>query len=206
MDTRTKILSEASVLFSKMGIRSITMDYLAEHLGMSKRTIYENFKEKDEIVLHSLIMGLNEHSQMINRMIEESSNVIEAIYSIGKKSHEVMSQINPVFFHDLKKYYKNIYELLIEKGGVTSTDSNLMLLKKGINEGIFKKELNIELVNVFLQKIMEFFHDESTFYVAERFSKKDVLTSIIKPYLTGICTDKGVEILNKHEDLLKVTE
>lgn len=203
MDTRTKIVTEAGSLFIKMGIRSITMDYLAEQLGMSKRTIYENFKDKDEIVLHSLIRGLNEHSREINKIIDESSNVIEAIYSIGKKSHEVMSQINPVFFHDLKKYYRNIHELLVEKGGVSSSDSNLMLLKKGINEGIFRKELNIDLVNIFLQKIMEFFHDESPFYVAERFTRKDVLESIIKPYLTGICSEKGLEILRKHEDLLQ---
>jgi AcrR family transcriptional regulator len=200
MDTRTKILTEAGILFTRMGIRSITMDFLADHLGMSKRTIYENFKDKDEIVLHSLIRGLNEHAQEFNRIIEKSSNVIEAIYNIGKKNHDTFSQINPVFFHDLKKYYRDIHDLLVEKGGVSSSDTNLMLLKKGINEGIFKKELNIELVDVFLQKIMEFFHDESPFYVAERFSKKDVLQTILKPYLTGICTKKGLEILDKHED------
>lgn len=202
MDTRTKILAEAGSLFARMGIRSITMDYLAEHLGMSKRTIYENFKDKDEIVLQSLLRGFNEHAVEISRIIKDSSNVIEAIFNIGKKSHEVLSQINPVFFHDLKKHYKSINNLLIEKGGISSSDSNLMLLKKGINEGVFKKELNIELVNIFLQQLMELFHSDGTLNLMDRFSKEDIQKSIIKPYLTGICTEKGLELLKKHDDII----
>ncbi|MBN2481144.1 MAG: TetR/AcrR family transcriptional regulator [Bacteroidales bacterium] len=202
MEIRTRILDEAGKLFVRMGIRSITMDYLAQELGISKRTIYENFKDKNEIVLYSILKGLNEHAEAINKIISESPNVIEAIYNIGKKSHEVFSQINPVFFHDLKRHYKQINELISERGGIHNVDSNLMLLRKGINEGVFKKEINIDLVNVFLQQLMEMFHSDG-FNLSGRFSKEDIMRSIIKPYLVGICTEKGLELLKEHDNLLE---
>ncbi|MBN1159028.1 MAG: TetR/AcrR family transcriptional regulator [Bacteroidales bacterium] len=200
MDIRTRILDEAGKLFSRMGIRSITMDYLAQELGISKRTIYENFRDKNEIVLYSILKGLNDHSDDINKIISESPNVIEALYNIGKKSHEVFSKINPVFFYDLKRHYKQINELISERSGINSVDSNLMLLRKGINEGVFNKEINIDLVNVFLQQLMEMFHSDGL-NLSGRFSKADIMKSIIRPYLVGICTDKGLALLKQHDNV-----
>lgn len=201
MDTRTRILSEAINLFVRMGIRNVTMDYLAEELGISKRTIYENFKDKNEIVLHSILKAINEYTEDINNIIKGSPNVIEAIYSISRKGHEITSQISPVFFHDLKKHYKYINDLISEKGGISVTDNNLMLLRKGINEGVFRKEINIELVNAFFEQIMEAFHSDKL-NISGRFTKDDIQKSIIKPYLVGICTNKGLELLKKHDNVL----
>lgn len=194
MDIKTKILNEAAALFYRMGIRSVTMDLLAEHLGISKRTIYENFKDKNEIVMHSLLKGFNEYNLDISRIVNEAPNVLEGIYNVGKKNHEVFSKINSVFLHDLKKYHGDVFNVLIKKGGTTSSDMNLLLLKRGQNEGIFKKEINIELVNVLLNHIMEWSHSENM-NVFIQFGKEDFYKSIIKPFLIGLCTDKGRELL-----------
>jgi len=200
MDARTKILTEAGRLFYKMGIRSVTMDYLADQLGISKRTIYENFRDKDEIVLHSLVNGFNQYTSEISMIVSEAPNVLEGIYNVGKKNHEVFSRINDVFMHDLRKYHSDVYDLLMKKGGSSSSDMNLKLMKRGINEGIFKKEINIELVNVLLDHLMSWSHSDNN-NIFMRFSKDDIHNSIIKPFLIGICTTKGLVLLKQLDNI-----
>lgn len=200
MDIKTKILNEAAALFYRMGIRSVTMDLLAEHLGISKRTIYENFKDKNEIVMQSLLKGFNEYNLDISRIVNEAPNVLEGIYKVGQKNHEVFSKINSVFLHDLKKYHGDVFNVLIKKGGTTNSDMNLLLLKRGQNEGIFKKELNIELVNVLLNHIMEWSHSENM-NVFIQYGKEDFYKSIVKPFLIGLCTAKGRELLKTLDNI-----
>jgi len=200
MDIKTKILTEAAGYFFKMGIRSVTMDYLAEQLGISKRTIYENFRDKNEIVLHSLVKGFNEYTTELNKIVNEAPNVLEGIYNVGIKNHEIFSGINSVFLHDLKKYHSDVYDLLIRKGGTSSSDMNLLLLKRGVNEGIFKKEINIELVTVLLNHLMEWGHSDNH-NVFMRFSKDDIHKSIIKPFLIGICSNKGLALLKRLDNI-----
>ncbi|MDD4216483.1 MAG: TetR/AcrR family transcriptional regulator, partial [Bacteroidales bacterium] len=105
MEMRLRILKEAGILFSRYGLRSVTMDQISAELGISKRTLYEIFKDKDDLVSQAIEEGIKAHKNHCNKVILESDNVIEAIFNIGKLNYNLFSKINPLFFEDFKKYH-----------------------------------------------------------------------------------------------------
>lgn len=193
MDIKSRILRESGELFAKNGIKNVTMDYISSDMGISKRTIYEIFKDKNDLVEQVITSGAKIHKEQCSKLIKESSNVIEAIFNMGKLNHETFGKINPMFFKDLKKYHFNIFTKLREEGSdFKDTGLTLELLKRGQKEGIFKAELNISAANLFVHEIFKMVHtDEFVVY-----GKEVLYESVFLPYLIGISTEKGREMID----------
>jgi AcrR family transcriptional regulator len=102
VEVRERIIVESGALFGKYGIRSMTMDALAEEMGISKRTIYERFKDKDTLLLEVIKYFKNKTKEEALRTIDESDNVIEALFRIMKLTVSQITQMNPLFFYDFK--------------------------------------------------------------------------------------------------------
>lgn len=130
------------------------MDQIAEHLGISKRTIYENFKDKTDLLRQSVYEASIFHREMSLKVFNESENVIVGIYQLAEFMRMTMKKINPLFFSDLKKYYPDIFKLFEERSDIRNYSLTFTMLKKGVNEGIFRKDFNIELVNEAWQEII----------------------------------------------------
>ncbi len=204
MDTRTRILKEAGILFGQQGIKSVTMDQIAEHLGISKRTIYENFKDKTDLLRQSVYEASILHREMSLKVFNESENVIVGIYQLAEFMRMTMKKVNPLFFSDLKKYYPDISKLFEERSDIRNYSLTFTMLKKGVNEGIFRKDFNIELVNEAWQEIISVISNKN-FQDRLEFTKEEVACSLFFPFLRGLCTEKGIELVDKHrEDLLSV--
>ena len=159
MDTRLRILKEAGVLFGRYGIRSVTMDTIADHLGISKRTIYENFKDKDDLLLQSIQEGIAFHRNYILDAIQKAPNVIVAIFQIIESSCEMQAKINPLFFQDLKKHHSKTFRQISDNSDFTNEKIIHNLIRKGINEGTFIKDINIQIVNLFVSEIVRWLND-----------------------------------------------
>ena len=146
MELRNRIIKETEILFMRYGIRSITMDYIAEQLGISKRTIYEKFKDKNELLQTCLEVSINEQNSKRDKIVSESENVIYAIFNFMNEGIHVMNTINPVFLSDLRKYYTDIWIITFKQSKIKNYNLTFKLLRKGVNEGVFRKEINIEIV------------------------------------------------------------
>lgn len=194
MEIRLRILREAGRMFSKFGIRSITMDSIANELGVSKRTLYETFKDKDDLVFQTIKEGTKKHKAFCQNTIAKSENVIEAIFSVIKINNQTFGKINPLFFEDLKKYHSQIFRSLQEKGEIRDYKMTLKLLKRGVQEEVFSGELNVEIINVFFHKIMDSVHSEEF----KEYSKEQLAKSVLLPYLYGISTDKGRVLIENY--------
>lgn len=194
MDTKLRILKEAGVMFSKYGLRSVTMDSIASELGISKRTLYETFKDKDDLVSQAIEEGAKAHKKYCQKIISESDNVIEAIFKIGKLNHELFSKINPVFFEDFRKYHSEIYSRVNQRGDLRDYKITESLLNRGAEEGIFSKDIDLELVNLFLHKIIDLAQCEEF----REFGNDKMLNAVFLPYLIGISTDKGKKLIEKY--------
>ena len=118
MEVRERIIVESGALFGKYGIRSMTMDALAEEMGISKRTIYERFKDKDTLLGEVIKYYKHQTKEDALRTIDESDNVIEALFRIMKLTVSQMSQTNPLFFHDFKKYHRTVYKEFAHPGDI----------------------------------------------------------------------------------------
>jgi predicted DNA-binding protein YlxM (UPF0122 family) len=194
MDTRLRILKESGIMFSKYGIRSITMDYIANELGISKRTIYEIFKDKEDLVSQAIEEGLKAHKGFCHKIIEESDNVIEAIFKIGKLNTELFGKMNPLFFEDLKKYHSKIYNKINQKGEIKDFKLTYSLLERGVKEKLISKDINIDIVNMIIHKMLDFVHAEEL----RAFGPNEVVKAALLPYFIGISTDKGRELIENY--------
>jgi hypothetical protein len=192
MDIRNKIIDSAGKLFVENGIKLVTMDMIAQSMGISKRTIYENFKDKDDLLSNFLVKSMIQHKGELIRIMGESKNVIEALFNFGTYNKDSMAGINPLFFKDLKKYHSDIHSKVINNGEVRNHELTYTVLKRGQNEGIFIREIDLEIANLFIHYMMGFFDvvgDETKCKVSK------ILTSVHLPYLRGICTEKGKDLL-----------
>ncbi len=198
MDVSEKILSKASEMFLLYGVRNVTMDALSGELGISKRTLYEKFRDKDTLVIECLrYMLLQDNSEML-RIIERSDNVMHAIVNIMKHSEEKRKQFPVVFLEDIKKYYKavnaNFYGC---KETLKEYSASYILIVRGIEQGMFRKELNTELVDTFLHELISMLHNSERFHLLAP-SDDEVFLNIILPYFRGLSTPKGLALLESY--------
>jgi TetR/AcrR family transcriptional regulator, cholesterol catabolism regulator len=193
MDIHERIIEGAGKLFIENGIRQVTMDSIALSLGISKRTIYENFKDKDDLLVNFLNEAMVSYKKQALEIMNSSKNVIEALFRFGDYNNKTLKSINPCFFNDIKKYHPNVFEKAINNGGSRNYEMTYTLLKRGLNEGIFTKEINIEIVNEFIHYSLDFFNQIDE----KKYSHMQIWTSVHLPYLRGICTEKGRELINQ---------
>src|SRR3978361_1023871 len=105
-----RIIEGGEELFLKAGIKSVTMDDIAKHLGISKKTIYHFFKDKNELVVALVNKKLKDDECQINDIISKSADVIEEMINMMKCSEEIFSRINPIVIHDLQKYHPEAWK------------------------------------------------------------------------------------------------
>ncbi len=187
---KERIISEAGILFAKYGIRSITMDALAEDMGISKRTIYENFKDKDTLLKEVIEFYKNVQVEEVNNIIRESENVIIALFKIMNNTINRMKQVNPLFFHDIKKYHRDIFDQIHDKGEIRDHSLTMKILSEGARQKIFRKDINLEIANLTLHHLFNMFSPESNM-TQDGFHRGEMFNNIILPYLIGIATEKG---------------
>ena len=197
MELKERILSEAFQMFMKSGIRSVTMDQISNYMGISKRTLYEIFREKNELLREGIEYFSNIRRAEARHIIETSGNVIEAIYILITKGEEMRQQINPMFFEDIRKYLPEIHHHITTEGRMREYSFTLEVLKKGVREGIFKGDLDLEMVNAFIHQMMNIVLQEDVF-PKDQYSHEDIFKNIMMPYLSGISTEKGKEQILKY--------
>jgi TetR/AcrR family transcriptional regulator, cholesterol catabolism regulator len=202
MEIRERIILGSGQLFGKYGIRSITMDSLAEEMAISKRTIYEHFRDKDTLLLEVVQYYREQHSQEAHRIINESDNAIEALFRIMRIMIRQMKQVNPLFFHDLKKYHPSIFITLTDKSDFRDYSLTLKLLETGVRQGVFRSGLNIDIVNATLHVLFDLFNPDSAFTQAD-YDRKEMFDHIIIPYFRGISAERGVKLIEDYRKILE---
>ena len=109
METKDRILQGAEELFYKFGIKSVTMDDIAKHLSISKKTIYQFFSDKNELVVTLMSVKLKEDECEFRQIQTESENVIVEVFNMMKHMGVMFSKANPNVFYDLQKYHPNAW-------------------------------------------------------------------------------------------------
>ena len=199
MIIKERILAQAAELFIQSGIRAITMDDISRETGVSKRTIYENFKDKDELLRSSLMYLDAIHEKETEELISKSKNTIDLVFSFLKHGIKAINRINPLFFVDLKKYHYKIWKETYRINYEKHLTQTYMILKKGINEGLFRKDIDIEIVAKLLHEQIRIMSDEQVF-PSDRYSKSLVFEHILINFLRGIVTPKGLNLIEQYVD------
>lgn len=196
MEPNERVILKSLELFSRSGIRLVTMDQIAEEVGMSKRTIYELFKDKDTLVLECLETMHKIQIEEIQVIIANASNVIEALYRMGQHREKKKATINHLFFEDIRKLYPQLWDFIVKKSKTGVNSFTKQILTKGMNEGIFRNDINVEIVDTFIFSMMEILHKKEIF--PENTTDRDLILNIIVPYYMGISTEKGQRLIEQY--------
>lgn len=197
MPIKQKILAKAHQLFVEQGIRNVTMDGLAQSLGMSKRTIYEQFADKQELVKADAQLFAQQIKQDSERVMKEADNVIQGLAQMMQYFQNMVQTVTPFYFKDMKKFYPNAYECITSKKDVHDFALTTHLVQSGILQGIFRDDVNVKLVCFFLNTTILANHDQMKDVPDLKYGdfEKDVLFT----YLLGLATDAGRVLILKEQ-------
>jgi AcrR family transcriptional regulator len=198
MDYRQIIIEEASLMFRTYGIRAVTMDMLAANLGISKRTMYEVFRDKDDILYGVLKWMTLKKRDLMSKIFDESKNVIEAIFKMLDIMGDHYQKMSPAFLMDMKRFHGEFVKDLTEQNELPYYTDNSEILKRGIKEGIFRENIDIEITNKCMLEMAKLTNDTSVF-PPDDFPNKDVIKNFYINYLRGISTQKGLDLIDYYE-------
>ncbi|TAL57774.1 MAG: TetR/AcrR family transcriptional regulator [Bacteroidetes bacterium] len=201
MDTRAHVLLATQELTFRFGIRSVSMDDIAKHLGISKKTIYQFFSDKNEII-HSLMQfKLQEDEKALKEIEKNSANVVEEVFNLMKHIGNAIGQANPNLFYDLQKYYPETWKLF------TDFKVNCILkmveetLARGIKQGLIRTDINLKILSRMRMEQVEMGFNPAVFS-PDKFKILDVQLSLLDHFLYGICTLKGHKLINKYKQII----
>jgi AcrR family transcriptional regulator len=203
--TELKILYAAQELFFRYGIKRITMDDIAKHLSVSKKTIYQYFEDKNKIVDSLCAVSLTENEAKFRQIAENSKDSIHEMLEAAKYMTEIFSKINPVFFYDLQKLYPAAWKRFND-----FKNSNVMSMLKdnlnaGIQKGYYRKDINVELMAKYRIIQVDLIFTPDIFSNAS-YSLAIINEALLDNFMHGITTLKGHRLINKYKQIQEEEE
>lgn len=193
---RHKILTNATELFLNYGFKSITMDDLSNHIGISKKTIYQHFENKTTLVEAVSLFVFDNISSGINHICALKKNPIEEIYDIKQfvQTHLKDEKSSPQY--QLQKYYPKIFNNLKKKQFEVMQECVTDNLNRGVEQGLYRNTINVDFISRIYFNCMISLKDKEIFPL-NNFSMNMLMDNYLEYHLRGICTEKGLQILNK---------
>lgn len=198
METAEMILHNAFELFKRYGIRSVTMDDVAAQCGVSKKTLYLHYADKDTLVYTILEAMIRKSEEQCMVYQKHSDNAVHEIFRSLDMLQEMFEGINPVMLYDLHKYHQSAYKMLEEHKQRFLYLNIRTNLERGIAEGLFRPEINVEVITqLHIHNINMAFEQES--FPRHKFSLLEMQMQIMLHYVYGLATAKGVKQIEKYE-------
>jgi AcrR family transcriptional regulator len=192
---KEKIIEQATELFIKLGFKSVTMDDIANGMGISKKTIYLHFKNKTELVEECALLIFYKIADGIQCIQELKKNPIEELYDIKKMVMVFLHSEGASAEYQLQKYYPKIFSNLRNKQFQTMQSCVLENLKKGVGEGIYRENLNMDFISrIYFSGITSLKNQE--LFPPGNFPIRELMEDYLEYHLRGIVTPRGRTILN----------
>ena len=171
------------------------MDDLASSLGISKRTIYKNFKSKEDILKNCILVSQENRNHRVIEIMRQSENIMYGCLQIIN-DYKYTRLPTAIFWEDVYKYYPEIYQCILED--VEKSNIYLKrLLKVGIKDNYFRKNLNFD-ETIFMLDISTYIKISGIYSIRVSLSRTDLIFNIMVNMLRGISTDKGIEIIDEY--------
>ena len=193
---REKIIQKAAELFLNLGFKSVTMDDIANEMGISKKTIYVHFENKTKLVEVVTFTVFENICQGIDCICEASHNPIEQLYDVKMYVMHYLKdeKTSPQF--QLKKYYPQIYQRLHIKQFEKMHESVKESIQKGVETRLFRSNIDVDFISRMYFNGMVGIKDE-TIFPQTLFTMDYLMESYLEYHLRAIVTNEGLKMLDK---------
>lgn len=198
METKERILVKAHELFMRYGIRSVSMDDIATNLGMSKKTIYQFFADKDELVDAIMDVEIVNMQNDCTSCSIRARDAVDEIFLTMEQILEQFSQMNPMVLYDMEKFHHRAYQKIMKHKHDFILKIISSNLERGKAEGLYRPEVNVEIMARFrLESMMLAFNID--LYPPKKFPLVEVTRELIEHFVYGISTLKGIKLIEKYK-------
>ena len=197
--TKVRIRAKADELFMKYGIRSVSMDDIANALGMSKKTIYQYFVDKDELVDAVVEADINSMQQDCLSVTSDARDAVHEIFLSIDRLLEQFRNMNPMLVYDLEKFHFRGFQKFMEHKNKFLLQVIRQNMERGLAEGLYREDLNVDLIAKFrLDSMMIAFNVD--LFPPTKYSLADVSKEIIEHYVYGLVSLKGYKLIVKYKE------
>lgn len=184
---RKQIVTVSTDMFLKKGIKSITMDDIAHAVGISKRTLYEIFDNKESLLNECMTVWHNNNITDVECLKLTSSDVLDALFSVYQYGMDKLNCFSKEFIDDLEKY--PVAKKILSSGQIREIDEFRTFFESGVKSGIFIPDINYDILSKVIKFQSQAFSGNKELFDGMDF--KEVGYTLIFSFLRGIVTDKG---------------
>ena len=197
-----RILLKARDLMLQSGLRQVTMDDLAHQLGISKKTIYLYYKDKDDLVKAVVNLELKEHEMTCKDCKSKAENAIHEMFLLMENMKAMTQTMNPNSMMELEKHFSNAFEIIKNHKDEFLFSLIKQNLMKGIEEGCYRKDLDIDIISKFRLETV-FIPFNLHLFPLSKFNSLEVHTQLMEHFVYGLMTIKGHELMDRYKQLSK---
>lgn len=198
-EQRARIAQKAELLFMQYGIRSVSMSDIASNLGMSKKTLYQYFADKDELVDAVVETHIGGIQVKCLGCAEEAQNAVEEIFLTMDRIMEEIGNMNPMLLYDLEKFHFRAYRRFREHKDRFLLEVVKKNLLRGIQDELYRSDLDVEVLSRFrIESMMIPFNVEV--FPPAKFSLAKTAQVVIEHFIYGLVTVKGHKLIQKYEE------
>jgi AcrR family transcriptional regulator len=197
MLVRERILETALKMFRTYGVKGVTMFDIARDCGISKKTVYEHFVDKQALIDEGMQQLLTNHINYFTECLQTTDNAIEEMIRNMKYVTNMAKTLNPVMLYEIQKYHPDTWksiERFREDGILCNIKENL---KRGMTEGLYRQNLHIDIVARMRQLQLDAAFDPIQ-YPADQFEMHTVMEQVTAHFILGIATIKGHKLANQY--------
>lgn len=192
---KLELLERATAVFLKYGIKSVTMDDMARELVVSKKTLYQHFKDKNDLV-EAIIKAKTTHDEVACKQFNaESENAVQELFKIGEFVSNMMKDIHPSVFFDLKKFHPEAWKMIHNHKWKFVKETILENIKRGKKEGVYRSEINDEVLAIMYVGATDLISNGEAFADTNLSSDK-LFIEIMTFQILGMANEKGLKYLN----------
>jgi len=199
VETKEKIIETAKDQFMRFGVRSVTMDDIARMAGVSKKTIYQEFSDKNQLVYETFESAIAQDKKMMELIPKYQDGVIEHLLGLSTFIRKRFSDFNPMVLNEIQRYFPQCWQLFEEFTNKHIVNEIIELLEKGKIEGVIRQELNSEIIALMRIEQMMLTFDPLKFPTS-KYNQLELQLQIFEHFLYGIFTDKGKEAYQNQKE------
>lgn len=197
MTQRERIIEQAMRMFVTQGIKSVRMDDIAQQLGVSKRTLYELFGDKEGLLYLAMNCYFEQNRARWNALCADARNVLESLFRV---LGSVMDHADTTgrLMDNLRKFYPAVHDKLTREGTEKNRQEFRVMLREGICEGLFLERINIDLAINVLYYTASALVTRRAAILPEGMSEREAFVEIVSNFFRGISTARGMQLVDDY--------